>query len=482
MSSIFQIQEMGITPLEGRMKKSKILLLSLAIGFFIAPLLATDEVPTTFERHSDRVLVIKTGKATYDKVIAIASEKGLVVVDTGLAPSLAREYRKIIEREFGRSDFRYVINTHYHYDHTNGNQVFAEADIIGHELSPALMREYERGREERMAFDQERVKQWKNQLESLDPSSEQAQQLRDIIYTYQIMVDDLKNDFKSTPQTITFKDRLTLYLGDITLKLVYFGPGRHTGDDILIHCPEEKLLCSGDLFFGGSMQLVYGAQFDAPRWLEALYEVLEDKSKVEYVLDTHGDGMNGEYLALWRDYLADLWSGLNQAKEQNLDFSAVQDKMDYDGRFDYLERSGLDSQQLRRDHQTNLRYMWYGIQGLRSASDVLRQTVIESGIESALKEFQTIKSIKADKYYFDEIEFNRLGYRFIGEDRIAEAIAVFKLNVEMYPDSWNVYDSLGEGYMIKGDSAQAIKYYQKSLELNPENTNGIEMLKRLKEN
>ena len=135
------------------MKKFKMLLICLVFSYFIAPLLATDEVPTTFERHSERVLVVKTGKATYDKVIAIASKKGLVVIDTGIAPSLARKYRKIIEREFDRSDFLYVINTHYHYDHSNGNQVFADAEIIGHELSPTGMREYEQGLQERMAFD-----------------------------------------------------------------------------------------------------------------------------------------------------------------------------------------------------------------------------------------------------------------------------------------------------------------------------------------
>jgi glyoxylase-like metal-dependent hydrolase (beta-lactamase superfamily II) len=414
-------------------------------------------------------------------VIAIASEKGLVVVDTGLAPSLTKKYRKIIEREFGRDDFRYVINTHFHYDHSNGNQIFAEADIIGHELSPAGMKAYWEGRQERLVFEQGRVNQWKRQLGSLDPSSEQAQQLRDIIYTYQIMVDDLGSDFKMTSCTITFKDRMTLDLGDLTLKLVYFGPDRHTGDDILIHCPEEKLLCCGDLFFEGSMQLVYGAQFDAPRWLEALNEVLEDKSKVEYVLNTHGDGMSGDDLVLWRDYLADLWEGLNQAKENRLDFAAVQDKLSYDSQFNYLERSGLDPQLLRRDHQVSLRYMWYGIHGLQSAADALRQTIIDSGVESAFKKFRAIDTAKSDKYYFDEVELNRLGYRFIQENRIDEAIAVFKFNAEIYPYSWNVYDSLGEGYMIKGDRPMAIKSYKKSLEINPDNTNGIEMLKRLKE-
>ena len=83
------------------------------------------------------------------------------------------------------------------------------------------------------------------------------------------------------------------------------------------------------------------------------------------------------------------------------------------------------------------------------------------------------------QHYFDENEFNRLGYRFLGENKVKEAIEIFKMNVEMYPDSWNVYDSLGEGYMNDGQNELAIKYYKKSLELNPDNTNGIAMLKQL---
>jgi Flp pilus assembly protein TadD len=60
-----------------------------------------------------------------------------------------------------------------------------------------------------------------------------------------------------------------------------------------------------------------------------------------------------------------------------------------------------------------------------------------------------------------------------------EAIEVFRLNVELFPDSWNVYDSLGEAYMNKGDTKLAIDNYKKSVELNPNNTAGIEALKKL---
>ena len=58
---------------------------------------------------------------------------------------------------------------------------------------------------------------------------------------------------------------------------------------------------------------------------------------------------------------------------------------------------------------------------------------------------------------------------------------MFKLNVETYPSSSNVYDSLGEGYMENGEYELAIRNYMKSLELNPNNTNAVDKLKELEE-
>ena len=82
---------------------------------------------------------------------------------------------------------------------------------------------------------------------------------------------------------------------------------------------------------------------------------------------------------------------------------------------------------------------------------------------------------------FSEADLNALGYVLLRQDRIDEGIQIFKLNAEAYPESFNVYDSLGEAYLIKGEKEAAIRSYEKSLELNPGNENGREMLKRLRE-
>ena len=75
---------------------------------------------------------------------------------------------------------------------------------------------------------------------------------------------------------------------------------------------------------------------------------------------------------------------------------------------------------------------------------------------------------------------NFLGYQLLNQGRLPEAIAIFKLNVDSYPTSWNVYDSLGEAYKNAGETRLAIRNYEKSLELNPDNSNGMQILKELR--
>jgi len=110
------------------------------------------------------------------------------------------------------------------------------------------------------------------------------------------------------------------------------------------------------------------------------------------------------------------------------------------------------------------------------AYDVLG--VIQSeGIEAGTAHYNKIKD--ADNYDLNENEMNQIGYQLMGSDKIEEALQVFKLNVEAFPKSSNVYDSYGEAFMKLGKNDQAIENYKKSIELNPGNQGGIDMLKKL---
>jgi hypothetical protein len=109
----------------------------------------------------------------------------------------------------------------------------------------------------------------------------------------------------------------------------------------------------------------------------------------------------------------------------------------------------------------------------KSIAEVLLKTITEEGIETAIKQYYDLKENHFDSYDFSERELNILGIRLIRKQKIKEAIEIFKLNVEAYPDAFNTYDSLGLAYMMNGDIELSIKNYKKSIELNPNNEEGI---------
>ena len=76
---------------------------------------------------------------------------------------------------------------------------------------------------------------------------------------------------------------------------------------------------------------------------------------------------------------------------------------------------------------------------------------------------------------------NALGDELLQEGKTEDAIEIFKLNVSAFPNSSNVYDSLGEAYMTAGEKEPAISNYERSLELNPSNAGAVEARKRLRE-
>ena len=81
----------------------------------------------------------------------------------------------------------------------------------------------------------------------------------------------------------------------------------------------------------------------------------------------------------------------------------------------------------------------------------------------------------------EEGRLNSIGYEILGRKMPGPAVIIFRLVTELYPGSWNAYDSLGEALAAKGDTAEAIKSYEKSVSLNPKNEAGAKKLAQLKE-
>jgi len=122
-------------------------------------------------------------------------------------------------------------------------------------------------------------------------------------------------------------------------------------------------------------------------------------------------------------------------------------------------------------------YGWKYQEHSRGAGERLLLILGLRGIEATLTAYDEMAKTKKP----EEFILNRIGYTLLNEGKTDDAIKVFRRNTEMYPESGNVYDSLGEAYAAAGKKRLAIENYEKALKLDPKNTGAVEQLKKLKE-
>lgn len=121
------------------------------------------------------------------------------------------------------------------------------------------------------------------------------------------------------------------------------------------------------------------------------------------------------------------------------------------------------------------------LEALREAQGPEAESVDQRGIEAMAARYRELR----ERYYgswtydFSERSLDRLGYQLLASEEPVAAIAIFRLNAEHHPESASVWDSLAEGYLESGQTELADIYYRKSLELDPDNANALEKLRRI---
>jgi hypothetical protein len=109
----------------------------------------------------------------------------------------------------------------------------------------------------------------------------------------------------------------------------------------------------------------------------------------------------------------------------------------------------------------------------------LSKTLQQKGVDSCIAQYKKMK-VNYPAGLITEGTLNKLGYDLIGKKDFPGAIKLFSLNVAMYPNSFNTYDSLADAYEKAGNNSEAINNYKKSLQLNGENKNAVARLSKLK--
>ena len=107
----------------------------------------------------------------------------------------------------------------------------------------------------------------------------------------------------------------------------------------------------------------------------------------------------------------------------------------------------------------------------------LARAFLVEGTAAGVRHYRELTRQHPDR--FDESSLNFIGYLLLTQERIAEALALFELIVEAFPESANAHDSLGEACLRAGLHDRAFQCYWRSVELDAENRNGWEMLRQL---
>jgi tetratricopeptide (TPR) repeat protein len=115
----------------------------------------------------------------------------------------------------------------------------------------------------------------------------------------------------------------------------------------------------------------------------------------------------------------------------------------------------------------------------KSLSELLTEAVAANNAPLAAERLRQWLANPVNRYQNVEFQVNRLGYELLGKKQIDQAIEIFKLNTLQFPESSNAFDSLGDGYVARGNNDLAMKNYQRALQLDPKNASAKESLDRL---
>lgn len=149
---------------------------------------------------------------------------------------------------------------------------------------------------------------------------------------------------------------------------------------------------------------------------------------------------------------------------------------------DYAKEAEFVKTNLERDTAQALKYLAESDPFDNLLNEAVTSIVVEQGIGGFTKFYDKARRTERGALLVTESSINALGYRLLGQNKVKEAVEVFKFNVEAYPKSANTYDSLAEAYLGAGEKKLAIDYYKRALEVDPNYPNAPaarELLKKL---
>jgi len=305
------------------MRRPLVLALLLTVG--IATLVAQSRKPAgtdhsgkafRFNKVSDGVYhAVGTGAvAVVSNSSFIVNDTDVIVIDDHVSPAAAwvllDEIKAITDKPVTT-----VINTHFHFDHAHGNQIFDNrVTIIGHEFTRQMLLSNSLGMplyKNYVTGLPAQIDDLKKRLAAESDATTQASLERQISAAENNLAS--QRELKATPPNVTLTDHLTLYRGSREIQIRYLGRG-HTAGDVVVFLPREKLVMTGDFLTAGLSNM---SDSFPDEWVASL-DALK-KLDFDTVLPGHGEAFTDKAkIGYFQDYMRDVWTEVSRLKQQGV--------------------------------------------------------------------------------------------------------------------------------------------------------------------
>lgn len=277
--------------------------------------------------------------------VVIAGDDAVVLVDSGAGTREARVLRDAI-REVTPLPVRYIVDTHFHFDHAFGNGAFPEALAVAHEATRAGLalglRQPTVARN--LAALPGRVAELRSRAEREGDAAKRAALLGEAT-----ALDAYRRELAAhppDPPALTFSDRLTLWLGSREVRVLHLGRG-HTAGDTVVYLPRERVVCTGDLFNG---YIGYMGDAFVDEWADTLGRLAE--LDFDTAIPGHGEPFRGkDAIGPVQACLRDLWSQARALREAGVSPEEAAARIDltaHAARFPRLAKQGFDRRAVTR--------------------------------------------------------------------------------------------------------------------------------------
>jgi cyclase len=245
----------------------------------------------------------------------IVNDDDVIVVDDHVSPAAAwvliNEIKTITNKPV-----RTVINTHFHYDHAHGNQIFdKDVSIIGHEFTREMLLG---GKSLQMPLYKGYVTQLPGQIENLKQRiAMESDPSRKAMLQAQLQAAEnnaaSQAELKPTPPNVTLRTNMTLYRGDREIQLRFLGRA-HTAGDVVVFLPKERIVITGDMLTSALSNM-------SDAFVNEWVMTLDELKKLDFatVLPGHGEAFTDRAkIDYFQAYLRDVWTEVSRLKQQGV--------------------------------------------------------------------------------------------------------------------------------------------------------------------